>query len=355
MNKLIANSKEYDIKDFNISGDIDSFTFDWSAELENYADYLELNPCASFISCQYHLVLTGYNGSNYSYDLGNFALLIESANRSNSTSGQSFQISGRGKNALLDSRYNEKSNYTFTNASAQNTVNDLCVAAGISLSWNIIDWIIPSYEATAVYPLDVIKAIVDAIGAAIQPTITGGLSVIYRNKQKPTALINPDFSFNEDDIISISESYDDRAGYDWVTIGNEDDATQDIEASIDYDSETRIIKVSVYPFQQINIFHSMQNINLQLDYNGIETETITDTITVIDGKANLSKNYYGTLSVTWIENDLGSLTILENGEITTATVGNGLFDILYTTKYHKYLASPFNDIEKALVWVEAIT
>ena len=354
MNNIIANGKQYEIKNFSISGDIDSFSFSWSAELENYADYLALNPSSEFIECSYNLVLTGYNGENYNYDLGNFALLIESATRSNSTSRQDFKISGRGKNALLDSRYNEKLDYSFKNVSAQTTVTNICASSNISLHWNIVDWIIPSYEATAIYPLDAIRAIVDAIGAAIQPTISGGLAVIYRNKQKPTDALIPDYYFNEDDILSISESYEDRAGYDWVTIGNEDDATNDITASISYDAEKRLVDVSICPFQDINIFHSMQNENLQLHYQGIKTKSIAaEIVTVIDGKANLSNNCYSVVSMTWIDNDLGAVTVLESGDVTTEIIGNGLFSVDYQTKYHQYLASPFNNIKNALVWVEA--
>jgi hypothetical protein len=355
MNPLVVDGIEYEIKNFSINGDIDSYTFDWSAELENYQDYLKLNPQSSYIECSYNLVLTGYNGTSYNYDLGDFILLIESAHRNNNGETKSYTLSGRGKNALLDSRYNEKANYSYANVSAQTTVNNLCAAAGISLSWLIDDWIIPAYEANNVYPIDVIKDIAEAKKAAVQPKITGGLSVIYRNKQKPTILSNPDYTFNEDDILSVSESYEDRAGYDFISVGNENDSPAgDLSASIDYDQETRIISVSVYPFQDVNIFHSMQNSNLQLDYLGTETKLIEDEIvTIIDGKANLSNNYYGTVSSQWIEGNLGTLTIAENGELSTATIGNGLLSINYNTKYHKWLASPFNNIEMALVWVEA--
>jgi len=81
-------------------------------------------------------------------------------------------------------------------------------------------------------------------------------------------------------------------------------------------------------------------------------EPVTDEIvTFLDGKARLTKSYYSDLSVEWLENSLGAISIVDN-ELTTETAGNSLAKVSYNTRHHLYNANPLIDLDKALVWIE---
>jgi hypothetical protein len=342
--QLTVGNTNYSIHSFSLSGDIDSVFYTWSAELKNYADYVALNPLSGFLNCTFSMILVPY-------DLGDFELIIENASRSDSGSSKSYTISGRSKNALLDSRYNKKITRSYSKRMASVIVSEMCALWSIPLTWGVVDWQVEYYEATSVYPIDIIKAIVEDVGM-IQPTHDGGLTVIPRNKQKPTALTAPDHTFTDGIILpTVSESYIDRAGYDFVSVGNETIGTNNPNASMEWVAETRTIKVYVNPWQSVKLNHSMPSDNLTLHYDGVVIESITDEITFNDGKANLSKPFYSQLSVTWKQNNLGTVTANDAGELVTA-VGMGLADVTYNTRYHKYTASPKNGIMRALVWAE---
>ncbi len=175
--RLRANGREFKLIDFNISSEIDSFSYTWSATLENINDYNELNPLDSFIEASYNV--QGHD----------FKLLIESAERSRSNN-VSYKISGRGKNALLDSRYCDKIDRAYKNISARTIIEEMCALKNISLTWQINDWVIEKYDATKVYPLDIIKKVAGAVGACVLPTVSGGLRICVRNKKRPSELKN---------------------------------------------------------------------------------------------------------------------------------------------------------------------
>ena len=165
---LVAKGKSFEVKSFNLTASIDSTGYTWSAELCNQDAYLELDPLDGFIECSY--LWHGYN----------FILIIESATRSRDFGNKTWQVSGRSKNMLLDTRYNKKTTVKYSNTTARQIVLAECAKKGIVCNWLIDDFPVAVREFTNVTPLDVIKTITDAVGAAIQPTIDGGLKVCVK-------------------------------------------------------------------------------------------------------------------------------------------------------------------------------
>lgn len=173
---LVAKGKLFEVKSFNLTAAIDSVGYTWSAELCSQDDYLELDPLDDFIECSY--LWHGYN----------FILIIESATRSRDFDSMTWQVSGRSKNMLLDARYNKKVTVKYSNTTARQIVLAECAKKSIVCNWLIDDFPVAVREFTNVTPLDVIKTITDAVGAAIQPTVDGGLKVCVKIPTNPLKL-----------------------------------------------------------------------------------------------------------------------------------------------------------------------
>ena len=67
---------------------------------------------------------------------------------------------------------------------------------------------------------------------------------------------------------------------------------------------------------------------------GTTEETIeTEQVEIIDGQGRTKYPIYGIDTVEYKQTNLGGITHSENGNIVTATEGESLVELTYTTKY----------------------
>ena len=287
-----------------------------------------------------------------------FRFIAEGRSKSRRRGKTSYSITGRSPTVVLGDRYAEQISRTWDATTAKTVAQELCSASGIALDWQAVDWPLASGKLAVKNkrPIETIRMLANAVGAAIQSTPKGGLVVRPRHPVSPTKYgdVKPDQIITDaDDIFDISEGWEHRPGYNSIDITDKGTASEPkVRVSIEAGSvpTAKVLKVSVVPWQAVSLDHTAQE-KMNIGYQGHEVEQKTEIITVSDGRGRFSASWYGTDSVDWLYRDLGSVDVDESGEIRSSVVGNSVLKIAYVTRYHRFLAVSEQKIEAAQVFV----
>lgn len=323
-----------------ISRDVDSWLQSFSADILDISDWQALagNP-------------------EVTISIGAYAwkMRVEGRNKSLGFGSQAFSISGRSRSAVLAKGVAVPVNQEWTSTTAKTIIQTLCDAAGIALNFQIPDWPLTAYSANARYPIDIISELVQAPGAVLYTADDSTLLVLPAYKAAPSRYAEsiPDAVINSnDDELQSSHRYIQRDDYDSIDVGNESAGSENqLSVSLKSEPHGAGIKVRIYvvPFKKLTLQHSATG-HLALVYRGIKTEKVTETIEIIEGKGSLSGSFYGLQSTSWRYANLGSVSILEDGTVTSSVKGQSLVEITYTTKWIEYDASSSDDL--AQVYIE---
>jgi len=340
---ITLNGVQVDINSANISQDEDSWTWGFNATVSDHGNWDTVRPSNG----NYPDIVLTVRGVV-------FNLMIEGMQRSRKDVTSNWAINGRGITARLDGKYAAGVDTAWREVNAQTIIQELCTAANITLDYLAVDWQIKELDGQGRYPIEIINEIASAIGAVVQTTTLGVLTIRPRYPIKPAdyATATPDFTITDtDDYITLDEQWIDRDNYNVISIGDSETDSDDnqqlsITSEDDLDSEgekqsdNKIIKIYSVPFiSSISLDDSAEGA-LGLIYQGIMTETIElEAVEIVQGAGSLSLPMYGNIVADYIHTDLGQLTIKENGEISAAIEGQSLINLSYTTKYHQYIAS----------------
>lgn len=283
-------------------------------------------------------------------------LLCEGAGRQRAGNGTSYQIKGRSITAKLARGLADQVTNTWLASTAKTIAQQQCDAADITLDWQAVDWPISRYEVVSQYPIDIINQLAKAVGAIVQTEPDGTLLVRPKYALSPALYgsVSPDHIFSDiDDMTSLSESWEPRPGYDSIEVGNETirDEPSITLRTTDAGSGAVSVQADVVPFQSIDLEHSA-GLNLDLQYQGIKTEIISDTVEIVEGVGRLSRPFYGVITSAWRYTDLGGLDISESGEIIADVGLHSLLDISYTTQYHEWRAT--SNADQVQVYIEGV-
>lgn len=360
---LTLDGQIVDILTANISQDEDSWTWAFNATIADHGNWVNVRPSNG----SYPDVVLTVRGVS-------FNLMIEGMQRSRKAVNNTWSINGRGITARLDGKYASGVETEWRSANASTIIQELCAAASITLDYQDVDWPIPEIIGDGRYPIEIINEIAGAIGAVVQTSIDGTLTIRPRYEVKPAdyATTTPDFTLTDaDDYVSLDEKWLDRDNYNVISIGDgvEDEPLDDsgnaaqsaltiiAEDDLDSDgnriSDNKIIKIFSVPFiESITLDDSAEGA-LSLIYQGVFSETLElPAVEIVRGHGSLSDPSYAVLLSDYIHTDLGEITVEENGNITTEIKGQSLIGLSYSTKYHKYVAVR-NSTDKYLqVWAE---
>ncbi len=343
----------------SISQDEDSWTWQFTIDVD-YADWLALKPA----NAHYPEINLHVRGAD-------FALMVEGATRKLVDTKSTFSLSGRGISAKLDGKTASSVTKSWTDSSAQQIISELCSSAGVALVYDVVDFPIKHIEGQGRYPIEIINQILSAIKAVIQTRPDGSLYI--RSKR----LIDPKKYFSEnmvshtltdlDDYETLDERWDDRDNYSVISVGNgevtdDQDSTKltlasvdDLDDNGDKLSDNKIIHLYSVPFiESIDLEHSAAAA-LNIFYQGVVTEKISETVEVVDGQSSVSKPCYGNISASYVHDDLGQITInYEATDLTTEIKSHSLIKIEYDTRYHQFVAERTGDDEQLQVYAEVV-
>ena len=349
LNRL--DTGEYiDFYSISISGDEDSWLWSFNVEIEDIGIWqlLQSNNDQPIVL---EASVNGYE----------FRFIAEGRSKSRRRGKTSYSITGRSPTVVLGDRYAEQISKTWADTTAKTVAHELCLAAGIALDWQTVDWPLASgkFAVKNKRPIEIIRVLANAVGAIIQSTPKGDLVVRPRHPVSPTKYseVVPDQIITDaDDIFDISESWEHRPGYNSVDITDKGTAS---EPKVRVSSEStsvptaKVLKVSVVPWQMVKLDHTAEG-KLEVAYQGHEVEQKTEIVTISDGRGRLSAPWYETVSFEWLYRDLGTVTVDEAGGIRSDVIGNSVLKIVYVMRYHRFLAVSESKIEAAQVFVRAL-
>lgn len=228
------------------------------------------------------------------------------------------------------------------------------LADGLPIDWRIDDFPVRGgkFNVNNQTPLTAIKALVGtpSVEAVIQSSPDGKLIVRREFKHSPTEwqTAQPDHVIYDDGgVFSDSDDLDVMPGFNYVEITDEEekDSTKRLEKENISATAIRVRGFSV-PWQDTFPLNTSGGSNVSIVDNGIKTEAITEAVVeFVDGISSTSKPVYAVdlqgnpypLTVVWNDDDLGSVKVDHNVNLTSAVPGNSLAKITYLTKYREWI------------------
>jgi len=344
---ISATGEIVDLVNSSVSMDIEQFVWNFKADVATKEDLQKLIPLANL----------GQNYIAVVFALGDatWNLIIEDTNCNDTDF--SYSATGKSKTIILAEPYAKYITKKWLNTTAQAICNELCASSGIELSWQIINWPIVYYAADKRYPIDIISELVRDIGARLQTSPDGTLTVVYYPELSPgdlavaTALYQIDTKRN---VFDRAEKFINRQNYDcvFVTIDSSLLSEPSISSSeIDIGNNKRLLNVYTTPFishTQLNLQQESKE-NANLKFNGVYTERQIDDVIIEKGEGKLSRQFDSLVNVKWQQTEVGTLKIAENGTIRCSGGETGLATITYNTRYQQYIIEKFSNIAKTLI------
>lgn len=238
-----------------------------------------------------------------------------------------------------------------------------------SVTWNLIDWVIPAYRLAAdkAMPLDVALQIVNAVGGVIESNPDG--SVVCRSKW-PISIakldtVNPDLTLLENVIYSASESTANDDLINRIRISDEttyQDKMEYVPNKLS-DGETDdprngILYAFPSPWRDGLRIVTTRSTKIRLGPLTTGTRRIEEgsedyppeTLTFTEGKSSTSYPVMTVISFEWLDDNLGSLvTTAYSSEVKSSGSGTyggySLGKISYTTRYIAVAVTCIDEVE----------
>ena len=215
------------------------------------------------------------------------------------------------------------------------------LAGAVPLTWSTLDWNVPAdgLPAAGQTPLALLRSLAAAPGAVCTSTWEGGLVVAPEYPRPvptwPTAA--PDLVVREAaEVLSATDDDDWRGGYDSYLLGA---AAAGAESSgdlrldvIDNDDGSKTLRAAAVPWDGSLTLSHRGGPWVQLSLLGDQTRTETETVQIVDGVGRCRYPVQAILARDWLEHELGALTAAADGQLTSATVGDSLVSVSYTTR-----------------------
>ena len=212
------------------------------------------------------------------------------------------------------------------------------LAPDFTISWEIHDeYYGPGkFIAAGEYPIDLIRKMALALKAVVQSNPDGSLRIIYRRQvhvdQRSAAAVDYTLS-DANDFFTASETPVRRPGYNKYTVSNQNTSTASLRMeSTDISVQEKEIRGYQIPWTgEFGLIHT-GGAWVAIQPRGIEERSITETIQIVDGKGQVAYPIYSYDALDWLETNLGTITISEDGSIESAILAESLLKITYMTK-----------------------
>ncbi len=222
-------------------------------------------------------------------------------------------------------------------------VNQWAATVGLSIGWEIEDWLVPVDAVTAndQRPLDLIRSLLDEAEAILQTDIDGSVVVRYYYETSIPALATatPDICLTDnDDFISTDEDTDDRPGYNKYLITDETAAGPTVQLGQMECNGVTYVTASIVPwgsYETVELGSSHSGVQIGLRQHEIQTIN-QKNVEFVAGVASASHPVYGSVTADFATEDLGTVTGDESKNLTAAVAEESLADIEYQTQFYKW-------------------
>lgn len=216
------------------------------------------------------------------------------------------------------------------------------LAPGYTITWLIHD----EYYAPGVliaaeeYPIDIIRKLAAALRGVVQSNPDGSLTVMYRRPvhvpDRSTATVDHTLS-DADDFYTAADTPERRPGYNNFTVSNQNAASGGLRMeSVDISRTVKEVRGYQTPWTGAFDLTHTGGYWVQIEPlgpDGIETRSEAEVVEFVDGAGRTRYPVYAQSVVTWEpNNNLGTITFSEDGDLTSSVVGDSLLALTYQTK-----------------------
>lgn len=264
-------------------------------------------------------------------------------------------INGISPTALKD--FPRAEPYSITHTVAITAQDAAEAALGVSIDWQMVDWLIPAYRLVAenASPLEFAKLIVEAAGGVLESKIDGTFLARHKYPVSPVDYpeIVADHTFAESDkILSVTEQFVPGKIVNKIRILDQDSNFNDVIEFVQDPEEALEGDLRVYPGPwrtTVQLLSTSPTAVITLTpYDPLEQtrlvteegdEDLGELIEILNGEGQTAYPVDSIDSYEWISNTLGTISA-EQGSNTirssSTTEGYGLLRIKYNTRFLRY-------------------
>lgn len=221
---------------------------------------------------------------------------------------------------------------------------DLVAGSGVALTWATVDWAIPAacWIAADERPLALLKTLAAAVGAVVQSQPDGSLRIEpdYPVPLPRWASTAPGLGLTETlDVFSVSSDPDYRPGYNRYLVGDQGTAAAAEGLRLEEETISATVKLCRgYQVPWIGAFTLAHTGGdwVQVEALGIETRQETEVVEFVAGSGRTRYPIYSRDAIAWLQTNLGTVTVAEDGTLSSAIAGQSLLRITYTTRCRKW-------------------
>jgi hypothetical protein len=235
---------------------------------------------------------------------------------------------------------------------ASSIAEEVASIANLSLSWEILDWVVPANLLSVEEgdPLDAILSLATAAGATVESGIDGTvrvrnvypLSPQYYGTTAPQQIIE-----DLPDKISVSSPVAMGPYFNYLELGNEEilaEGDDTIEFIVDEDNPlSGVLRVYPYPWRTEWQLSNTGPTSVQLSRIGEKTEQQTELLTFTENTSTTAYPVHTLDSTDWNIVDLGALIFDQYKDELTATgndpYGYSMANVTYTKRFVEYKVS----------------
>lgn len=280
-----------------------------------------------------------------------FALVLEDPTLEASFGSRGLTIGGRSPACRLEQPYADPVTRSWTGALARSICREMTDLAGLLLVWQIDNWIVPSYEAEGLEPIEVIREIATE-AAMVLSRPDGALVVRWRYPRSPWAwsTATPALTLNDwDHVLEVSETLSPKPGWNEVlVIDQEAEEQRDLrlldwtgEASVhdvELQDDQRLVACFQHPWTADPVLRSSTP-GVTITPLGVVEELRTEDVEFVLGRASLGYPALFVDAVTWPGEDLGAVALEDRADLVAAIEGQALATVVYTTRYFLWLVA----------------
>ncbi len=324
---VTVNGVSMQIIGLNLEYGHSSYVGSCSVTLANFGDWL-------LVDYEQAVVIT--------IDAQEYHMVVISKSRREDVKSESLSFEAKSPAAMLDFPYATEISEDFEVSGTESViVNSLAALEGYTVAWEMtVNDVLTVNELQVAgrSPIECIKEVVNALGGIVQSYPDGSIHAVPRyiiDSDKYDGATPAIIYTSGEDFISLGDEADKRDGFNKYLVTNltlDDGYTLEAEEISPSHYEVKAYKVP-WNTQGVTLTTS-ELTNVIIGVEGETTEEITEEIEIVEGAGNVAKPCYGLISTDYkTSTDLGAVTILEDGTVSTSTLGNTLVELTYTTKY----------------------
>lgn len=278
-----------------------------------------------------------------------FSAVVDGRSRTESFGQHTWTLRLASPAALLDSPWADPVEGELTGQASAIAAR---LAGTIPLQWRAVDWRIGPgiWVANGESPLTLLQTLASAVGATINSTPAGGLTIapLYPiSPQDWTSATPAAVLTTTEEVITLSTGEERKDGINAVTVSDAGASTSTLRLEEDQDRRqggTTEVLVYQTPWRDdFTVTHRGNPSKASVQFMALEEPVVADEEIILqDGRGSAQYPVYAVIGARWNWRNLGTPTFAESGEITVAAQDESILLLTYRTRRKRYKCTEVN-------------